>query len=101
MEFPFTIAELQEAFELVMPADQAAQFASSWESPEQTYQAGFIGYGVTVDVLILLSFVSDDLRERVDEYRKRFGPGLQGPEWRSRSMAIESVLRQAGKLPRS
>jgi hypothetical protein len=98
-QFPFTVTELQKALELVMPADEAAQLVKSWGSPEQGFAVP-IGHGVSYDTVILLSLVSDELRERVDTYLREIGWDPDDPELRSRRITIESELRQDGRLPK-
>jgi hypothetical protein len=93
----FTDQEIQSALELVMPPDEASKIARSLEV--QADDVPVIGHGLTGHTLMLLSFLSEDLKTRVERYVGS-PDGTLDRTWLAERDALESALKAAGRLPR-
>jgi hypothetical protein len=69
---PFTLAEYRRAFLLLLPEDEAFAVAAAVAAAEDESRPGertTFGEELLDDCLILLSFLSADLRARVERFR--------------------------------
>jgi hypothetical protein len=81
MEHPFTEKELFEVMRRFLPAEQAREVALAATIPANERSAGAITNkfapaeetDFSFDTLVMLSLLSEETREKVERWRRRFG----------------------------
>jgi hypothetical protein len=110
---PFTVQEYHQALRLFMPDSQASVMAQGIaglldDLPEPTggyAVSGRIHFGsggfISDDLLIALSILSEELRDKVNRYRReydpRYGREADQREWDARRAVLKRLL-DSGEL---
>jgi hypothetical protein len=104
--FPFTAAEYYRALRLFMPDSQASLMARGMageldDAPKPSNEYRASGGFITDDLLIVMSLLSDELREKVDRYRRAYDPRYHRPEdqrgWDARREEIRKLM-ESGEI---
>lgn len=113
---PFTLEEYRRAFQLLLSEDEAFAVAAAVAASETEDRAGertTFGEELLDDCLILLSFLSDDLRARAERLRAERREQLvrmgyeaerldsKDRRYERRRVELEQRLKDQGKLPGS
>jgi hypothetical protein len=111
----FTLEEYRRALSLMLPEEEASHVAAAVAATDDGSRPGertTYGEELLDDCLILLSFLSDDLRSRVEQFRAERRAQLvrlgfdeaqlasKDRRYNRRREELERKLRTEGKLPR-
>lgn len=89
--FPFTARELFLALSLIAPEAEARRLAEDMVRPS----AASIGWGISLETLVLLSLVSPELNEKAEGFRDQYWSGLDPGVWsRTREELQRSLTNQ-------
>jgi hypothetical protein len=101
---PFTVQEYHQALRLFMPDADASVMAQGMagllDMPEPTGGYSVSGGFISDDLLIVLSLLSEELRDKVDRYRQydpRYGRAADQREWEARRAELKRLL-DSGEL---
>jgi hypothetical protein len=104
--FPFTATDFHQVLRLFMSDTEALQTArlmagEGGDLPEAKEGRRVSGASISTDFLILMSLLSDELREKVDRYCKTmeafFGRPEEQQRWNARREELKKVL-DSGQL---
>jgi hypothetical protein len=106
--FPFTVQEYHQALRLFMPDAEASVLAQGMagfliDVPERTGGYPASGGFISDDLLITLSLLSEELRDKVDRFRRdydpRYGRAADQEEWEARRAELKRLI-DSGELKR-
>jgi hypothetical protein len=104
---PFTSSELEAAYKLLLPPDEAKRLAAPLLAPERSGLSEGVypceGESLTEDTLALLSIVSEELSEKVSKFRisRSFGTGAADEQqWLDRCAEVRKAVQVLSRRER-